>query len=75
MSPLVSLRPTQVKNFVSEEKDAAADSQNSKKRDIKAAGKKAQKFDKMIAKINVTSKAKSPIAKSPKQSDTVVEEA
>ena len=42
---------------------------------MKAAGKKAQKFDKMIAKIDVTSKAKSPMAKSPKQSDAAVDEA
>ena len=75
MSPLLSLRPTQVKNFVSEQKDAAADSQNSKKRGIKAADKKAQKFDKVMAKIDVTTKAKSPIAKSPKQSNIVAEEA
>ena len=75
MSPLLSLRPTQVKNFVSEQKDAAADSQNSKKRGIKAADKKAQKFDKVMAKIDVTTKTKSPIAKSPKQSDSAVEDA
>ena len=75
VSPLLSLRPTQVKNFVSDEKDAAADSQNSKKRDVKAAGKKAQKFDKVMAKIDVTTKAKSPIAKSEKQSDAAVEDA
>ena len=73
VSPLLSLRPTQVKNFVSDGKDA--DSQNSKKRDVKALGKKAQKFDKMMAKIDVTAKAKSPIAKSPNQRNIVAEEA
>ena len=73
MSPLLSLRPTQVKNFVSDGKDA--DSQNSKKRDIKAAGKKANRFDKVMANIDVTAKAKSPIAKSSKLSNIVAEEA
>ena len=74
VSPLLSLRPTQVKNFVSGEKDA--DSQNSKKREIKASDKKAHKFNKVMAKIDVTTKAKSPIAQaSPKQSDAAVEDA